>query len=680
MLKKILSIIEKNSEKDLRACEKLEKKLLTISKPQLSNLDAQKLRSSLLSTLARHDNRTEQSTSELLPTSLQKLGTHIQKAGQELSLPQHMKASLKERILTYIQGHLVVGFDHGFLLRTKRFKFVSYVLLFTFVTSSLFLFPFQSQVAQAHSTYLTEIRGDVFVLRNRQLLKGKIFLDLKEGDVILTKGQSFVTIHFFDDSLSRLGENTQLEIQKLYTEPLHHAVTQVGVFLKEGRMWTRVINLIDDTSNFTIATKEAHATVSKKAAFDMSVEEGEVKLAVFDNVVDLVPLDTQEKPQSVVAGYAASLSSDNNVQLVALDIEEPSQNLNSSWVESNLDRDQVYDQELIEEKEKSIDSDHDMSASEDTTTVEGNDAVLLANEDVQKATDEFMSAYRELKHGETMLVRGFHSEGIRSLKNFQEQTRDVIKQLPDLQQKDSFGTDLLRKMIEEKISLQLKDLAAFLPGERLYVVKEVLQDVQQLLPLDQVSKTQLQLSHAEGKLLEIQELIKDEKVGLAITILKGYENKTAQFVLTVNEQNIDELQDELVDIINQQLQQIKALMAIEQNLKNVTATDEHKQELLQEVTRVRRESLQRLVVSLDHLPEGLSAELVTDLKNIFDVYLAASNEDEDLIIPAFNKLVGKDYQLSFIQPDDSQLPKKLGAVTVVSEEATADVKSKADEL
>lgn len=643
----------------MRACEKLEKELCALAKRALAMDEALKLRNNIMTTIASTD--CSGARSGLLPVSLQKLCLQVRRTGQEVGLSENLKISLKEKILTYVEDWLLArGVCGGFFARNTVLKtMVSYFLLLVFITSSLFVFPFQIQVAHGRSTYVSELYGDVFVLRNMQLIKGRANFDLREGDVILTKDKSFVTINFLDDSLSRLGENTELKIQTLYAEPFNPVVTQVALFLKQGRIWTRVVNLIDKQSDFTVATKEAEAKVTKKAAFDLSVKQDEVKLAVFDNVVELVSPDHPDKsPTAVVAGFEVAVSPDTDLQVAVLSDDDVSSSL---WVSSNLTRDRAYREKLIDDKEKLIHSGNEEQGFEAPESLQGNDAVLLADSQVQEATRAFLAAYRELKRGQTLLVRGGDVEGLRALKDFKRNASAIIRKLSSLERVDPFNTALLRKLIQEKVAIQLKNLAAFLPGQRLYVAKEILQQVEQILAADEVIRTQVRLSQAEGKLLEIQELIKGEKIGLAIIMMEGYERQASQLLLQMNDEN-------LVEVVKHQAEQIKALAAVEQNIKNVPF-DRQKSELLEKVQKARHESLKQLKVSLAKLPPGSAAKPIADLKDVLAVYLGAEQIVPVVLsaeeLPAKRLLPAPPAQqessVQLVQPEQPVSPAQLGS-------------------
>jgi len=53
------------------------------------------------------------------------------------------------------------------------------------------------------------------ILRKASMIKAYSMMVLLEGDEILTNSDSGATIHFFEDSISRLGSNTDVQVNKL---------------------------------------------------------------------------------------------------------------------------------------------------------------------------------------------------------------------------------------------------------------------------------------------------------------------------------------------------------------------------------------------------------------------------------------------------------------------------------
>ncbi len=645
---------------DEKKLQLLEADLKHIAKPLLTAQAKAALRQQLLANIRQYG--SEQSEA-LIPSSWRRLVEKIMVVGQQVPTVE-MKRALKLSLFELIEARDNVVLPSWSLTGKHRFKMaLSGVLLVTFVSSALLVSPFQVPVTYARSTYLSEVEGDVFVVRDSEFIKAEPFFALQEGDAVVTHDESFASIHFFDDSLGRLSENTNLEIEKLYTEPFNPVVTQIGLFLEEGRIWAKVVNLIDAESRFTVDTPKVQANVAKKAAFDLATHEGSTTVRVFDNVVDVTSLRSADPhPKTIVAGYQAEISRNTNVQIAVLpeaDVAASSQD----WTVANLTLDEAYSHSLVQEKEDMIEA-GDAAEMDSMTPNSIQGEASLMNDEIEQEKIAFTEAYSELKKGETLLIRGVHQDGVVALGNFYTGTIKIINRLPAFKQKDPFNADLLRSFMQEKVSLQLKDLASFLPGERLYAAKEILQQVEVLLAESEVERAQVRLAQAEGKLFEIQELIKDGKMSLATTMVRSYNKQMEQFILRINKENFDELQDKLTALVTQQVQQIKVLTAIEQSLKG-----EGQSVLRQEVRKVIQITLRKLIIALKQFSGTVPKQLVYQLKDIFDSYVLQDATNQDVFLEALDKLLNDEQQLLFIQPDTTE---ELGVLMIVTQEGSSD--------
>jgi hypothetical protein len=646
--------------------KKLEQQLKIFIKPKLSVEKRLQMRENLL---ARIESGSEV---EFVPSVLQRLADSVTDIGRKVRLKVHSAAIMKDRIFAAIEDRNSLAVNNLQIRSGNRFRTVlSSVLLVIFVVSSLIVFPFQNSVTLARSTYLSEVQGDVYVLRDGDLLKGKEYQTLKEGDVILTKGKSYVTVKFFDDSVSRLNENTNLQIRRLYAEPLNPVVTQIVLYLKEGNIWSRVVNLVDEESSFVVDTSKVQATVNSKASFDFSTMDSGTSLTVFDNVVDMAPVNEKESDRkTVIAGYKAVYNNEETGGPVLESVKDAASGQeNKTWVEVNLSLDQAYDKEIVATKEKLIKSEDNNSVLETSAAGIGKTDVVLTDPEMEKERQDFIAAYHELIKGENLLVRGLHKDGIRALGQFHKTVKQILEKMPEFEARDPFNADLLKSQVREKISVQLKDLAVFMPGQRLYVAKDILQQIELTMAQSELDKAEVRLSQAQGNLLEIQELLKDGRKDLAMVMIKNYRSQMEQFVVKISKENLNELQDNLVPLVKQQVEQIKVLTAIEQSVKGEEMTA-----MFNEVNTVRHDSLKKLVDALDQLPDAVPTDVLNELKEVFDSYLADNADDADLISPTLDKLVSGKFQVKFIAPEDGTLLEEIGVVTIITEEeATPNV-------
>lgn len=647
------------SAKKRKALEKLESELTMLDKAKLQQDSRQQLKRQLLTSIRQNKEP------EIMPHAFQKLITAIQQEGSKVHLDPPAMALLKERIFGIIENC-----RHQILPAPYLRNILTTALLLVFVVTTFFAFPFTSvPTSYARSTYISEVEGNVFIVRNQEIIRAKPFLLLQEGDTILTHQDSFATVTFFEDSQSRLSENTKLQIQKLESQPFNYVTSRIELFLEEGRIWGKVINLVDDDSRFIVQADNVKATVMKKASFDLMEEGNGMKVRVYDNVVDLhlsekgndMPLKT------VVAGYQAEVVANDSIELKPVNADISSRSEDTDWVASNLKRDKLYYQTILQSKQQLIES-GDIDDGFQQHSVRPAGVQSFTDIQIEEAKTGFLNAYLDLKKGESLLAEGSHNEGIRLLGRFHRSLKELIAKLPELEKINHKEALLLRQLVEEKVALQLKDLAAFMPGDRLYVAKEILQQVELSLADSEVEKAKIRLSQADRKLFEIQYLAQEGQITLAQTMLKNYRDGMAQFVLKIGPENYPEVESNLINFVEKQIQQLKILTALEQSLaSNQNAS------FKEQIRSTRRDQLKKLMLSLEELSVSVPKELLAELRDIFDSYLHDSVSDEDLIVPLFHRLVDGQYQLLFVQPQKTPVPNEIGVVTIITEgDSTAD--------
>ena len=152
-----------------------------------------------------------------------------------------------------------------------RLRFLGAVLTLAVFIIGFFNFAFTPYKASAAAaTTLDEIIGSVVIIRDSQAITVKPGFVLKIDDVIKTGKDSQAVIKFLDQSVSRLSENTEVQISKLFINPLNKTETLVEIVLNRGRLWNRVVNLIDDFSHFQVKAGDTGGG-KKKAAFDVEM-------------------------------------------------------------------------------------------------------------------------------------------------------------------------------------------------------------------------------------------------------------------------------------------------------------------------------------------------------------------------------------------------------------------------
>jgi len=668
--------------------KRLEEQLREVGKTQLSIKQQKALKQQLFTALQHNELQKQNSfqqegalnfqssktkEEEFLPQNLRILGARVEEVGQKttLSLPETVK--IKERLLSFIHTSRWLGLSFSPFKSLRFWKVaLSSAMLFFFVVTSVLIFPFQVPLTYAaRLTYVDDFSGQVFVLRGGQLLPVKKDFALQEGDVLITKDDSFVTVRFFDDSVSRLDSNTQLEVNRLYSEPFNPVATQVELTLQNGHIWSRVLNLIDHDSHFMVSTDDAAAIVNKKAAFDLQTHVYNTTLSVFDNVVDFAlgsNFTSQTRP--VLAGFQAQVSQQNGAnvtKIVPVAQGVPMDKADIQWVQSNLQKDEIHTQMLAQENKKDIEDGSGNTTASLQANVDNTDGSKpLSNPLIEQDRQRFLAEYTRLLLGETYLMRQQGREGMQLVLEFEATVRSIMVHYPDYQKNDPLNANLLLSFIQSKIEQQRKDLATLLPGDSLYDVKEELDNTQLFLVSSDVDKAEMQISQSEDKLLEVQDLVEKGNFDEAKLVLVRYQRQLDNLVLKVTSDNASELQDKLVSLFDQQIEQIKVLTAIEKSIYL------NQPDLLQMIRAMRQELLQKLMNAMEKVNSSLPLDLIQELRDLLQTYMDNGAYDH-AFITMLNRMLMK--YGGNAAPLGGKLPSELGVLTLVEDPATPSVQS-----
>lgn len=297
----------------------------------------------------------------------------------------------------------------------------------------LILLPFTwSRTDLLQVTYL-QAQGKVFVQRNGENILVEDQMVLNSGDTITTTGDSSAEIYFADDSVTRLSPDTELAIHTLSVDQADFRENVVEVEVKHGRIWSHVSGSLPEESTFRVTASETVAEVVSKAAFDMQVQEEDVKVSVATHAVDVtVHQDEQSIQKLLIEGQELQIQNVNGTSLLALqDVQK------DVWMNENLQKDEVY-QEIIKEKKQNeleqkagILSDSPFYSFKKFSE---NAEIVLTFDSVEKEKKKIERAGTRLLEAETLLSSGNEQAGQQALDEFQDavaEVKDTLQTLDD---------------------------------------------------------------------------------------------------------------------------------------------------------------------------------------------------------------------------------------------------------
>lgn len=456
----------------------------------------------------------------------------------EMGLDSYKRAVMKERIFALIETvtQKKFGFFNFFVFHKKL---VSAFVLFLMAFSIVPFANFNGGVVMAETfSILGEYKGEVFIERGGERVDVYAGMQIKEADKICTGADGFASIKFFDDSVSRLANDTEVVVNKLFRPELNSVKSYVEISLLSGNVWSRVVNLVERQSSFVVKANDISAA-TKKAAFNVEVIDDEVTVGVFKHFVDV---ETSGVAETVVRGQKVVLNDVGGVKVEQIKDSEES----ATWVSENLSDDQKY---LAEVSEKLLVSKMETVGVKDinddfgfSTSVNRDAVLLLTLDDVQKSKDEIDLVERDFVAAELMLESADLSpekkiQAEEVLANFYDKVSGFYKLIDEVKVADNFYAIELKKYIDEKLLVQKKNLSLVLPDSPSYKAKGVIDDLELLGADDPVELAGIKNGQIISKLSEVDDLID-----------KGGDQKLAEGVIDEYKSDVGEVIGMIDDI------------------------------------------------------------------------------------------------------------------------------------
>ncbi|MBU1017851.1 hypothetical protein KKA33_02360 [Patescibacteria group bacterium] len=402
----------------------------------------------------------------------------------------------------------------SWLLLTKRVVATTMVMLIA-VTSTLFFVDGKQQVSASEPTYLEVTAGEATVKHADRLIWDVITqrTELMVGDLVHVGDSSSVVIHFFDDSEIRLSEGSSLLLSRLDVSPGYARQGIIEVSLHQGRAWVQTLNADDGFARFTLVTPDAIVS-THYASFDVQTELFEpTTIRAFKHGIDVEAL-RQESRDTLASGV---LNTYQKITLEAATPYQPSTELavfapiteladedrQDVWVSQNLEFDRNH---LTQLRDREI-----ITLRATTGFLPGQ--VLYP---VKRAKERLQLAFTFKEEGQQNAQIAMANERLsEALVLIEEGQTDKAKlALMEYQH-------LVRQMTEEKVDEEVKDqisnqvvgnhqktLVAALPGDaRVGIIKQVLNETEELLAQDSVERVQIRLKNSLEGLIHVQELV-----------------------------------------------------------------------------------------------------------------------------------------------------------------------------
>lgn len=388
-------------------------------------------------------------------------------------------------------------------------------------------------------------RGNATIIRNNGSIK-KVSAEgiLNAGDTLKINQGSEAEIRWFEGSISRLTEGTELTIKTATYDKDNIGQTKIRIFAKAGTIWSKVVSLVDGESEFSILSTNSIAGV-RGSTFNYVLENGNPTVESIEHSAFLSMLDENneiKESKTIISGQQATIE-ESKLKIDPIEDEK----LMDLWHKNNASKDIKETKKL---KKKNLEQITKLAGSlpGDIDYEKKNEAILKYLESTKTPEERIMA---ELKIGRMRVyeaialikkaeagkseehkanyyaaLESYKSSHQLAAKGWQTQTelkaaKDSIAEPLDIAHAD-IGSGLEAE-VNNQIKNELKVLDRALEGiladeESLYEIKIHIRQAHVELETDPKKKKQAKEKAMERKQFELNDLAK--KTGVNPELIK----------------------------------------------------------------------------------------------------------------------------------------------------------------
>lgn len=479
---------------------------------------------------------------------------------------------LREKMLTLaalsIRNEPVKSFGErlGLWLLGRR-RFVAASLVAFFFLSTVF-YSFGVQVPATSASYLTlleEVSGNVIVFRDGASISVAPGFLLKSNDIIRTDRGAKAVVRFLDQSVSRLDESTEVKISQLFVNPSKKSETVVEVVLTQGRLWSRVVSLIDNFSRFQVKAANTVTVAKRKAAFDVSVgHAGKAKVAALHNRVEVtVATPNKVVETTLVKGFSAEVKSSAPVAPQIAPVADATED--QAWIAENLSKDEQYIAEVKREGTDQIKSAAGISPGSPLYPIKAFSSatqIAFTLSDVERQKKLIGLARGKFAQAE-LLLENQDTEGAAALlREFSGLIAEVTEWMHANGDSKASEVFEIQTLLNETLALVGKQLSLVLPTDPLYPLKDAIGQATVATASGPQEQAKERLEIAATKLLEAHDLAEQGDTAAAQRQVEQYSATLSEVASEVVKFPEGQVEKAVSDLIDAKVEDIKALEVI----------------------------------------------------------------------------------------------------------------------
>ncbi len=254
-----------------------------------------------------------------------------------------------------------------FFKNTNRTFLKGMAFLGTGIAATLFILPLFSVVSVSKSlalepSVLRTLSGDVDILRSSEVFDPIEYQELYTSDIVTTGEGAGAEIVFFDGSILRLAENTEVKIVTINPHSLLFSTGQIEVVLLHGNVWLKTFkdSSLSEKEAFHLYTP-SFTILPNRATLSVHYKEGKEWVYALENSATIT-INAINVANTILLKKAEMLQFSIFDTFSPLNEVIPGSFYDSKWVENNLSKDLSYTKEYMDRVSEKMQERYIMSA------------------------------------------------------------------------------------------------------------------------------------------------------------------------------------------------------------------------------------------------------------------------------------------------------------------------------
>lgn len=225
----------------------------------------------------------------------------------------------------------------GFMIGGGAIALVLMVPLFSFFTSHT--------SSASEPSFIRDITGNIAIERSGVIFFPEENQELFNSDIIITNENSSLEIVFFEGTILRMAENSQIEIEKINPHPFLFSSGGITAHLEKGKVWVKTFQMASNGAGITLTTPNT-IIYPEKSSFAAVYLDGKESILMMENTA-IISLN------GLIVEDNIEIHEGEMIQFTPFDTFTPLNEVipkewNIGWIAENIRKDKEYTNEYLE--------------------------------------------------------------------------------------------------------------------------------------------------------------------------------------------------------------------------------------------------------------------------------------------------------------------------------------------